>query len=161
MIQSAAPSDKTVIENLMQDYLGELSGFTDDLSQSDGRYRYPYLSHYWDDPERYPFLITLDNQPVGFVLVRKDRDPGNGSERMEVAEFFVTEDNRRNGLGTRCALKVFGEFPGRWRVCVLTGNKPAHEFWRDVIRGVDPEFTEDTPSLETNDQTVFHLTSFS
>lgn len=155
MIKAATEADKQTIVELMQDYLSELAQYTPDLDSDAERYHYPYLDSYWEDPGRYPFLVTQEGWSVGFILVRQDMNPTDGSPLMEVAEFFVTADRRRDGLGTRCAESLFEEIPGNWRACVLEGNETAYGFWKSVIAGVDPGFVEVTPSDATNHQYVF------
>ncbi|MBT4160865.1 MAG: GNAT family N-acetyltransferase [Gammaproteobacteria bacterium] len=159
MIELASIDDKPIIEDLMQDYLGGLSAFTDDLLSVNGRYQYPYLDHYWSDPARHPFLIKSGKTVVGFVLSREEINPAGGSVVMEIAELYVVPEYRQQGLGRRTAIEIWQQSPGTWRVCVLKDNKVAYKFWRKLILDVDPCFSEESPSKKTNNQTVFHLIS--
>ena len=64
----AQSNQKPLIDSLLQVYLGELSRYTDDIQLQEGRYVYPYLSHYWHDPARHAFLIQSQQEIGGFLL---------------------------------------------------------------------------------------------
>ena len=49
---SAKKSQAPVLTNLMQLYLHDFSEFSGETTNPDGRYEYPYLEHYWADPDR-------------------------------------------------------------------------------------------------------------
>lgn len=71
-------TDAGIIETLLNDYLQELSRHRDVPVGATDSASYPYLSLYWSEPGRHPFLIRLQNDRlqndhydiVGFVLVR-------------------------------------------------------------------------------------------
>lgn len=158
MIRVAEEREREQIESMMQDYLAELAAYTDDLLPVDGRYEYPYLDFYWRKGGRTPYLFDDGNRTSGFALVRQDQDPRNGSQFMEMAEYFVTVENRRCGTGTRCAREVFLNHPGRWQVGVMKDNAPAYGFWRRLLRDLDPGLSEEAPSLANNHMFVYRLT---
>lgn len=161
-LRDAALSDRDLIDVMMQDYLLELSTYTSAIKVVDGRYHYPYLAHYWQDPDRHPYLIGTgeswrEKNVAGFLLVREDLCPINGDHLTEVAEAFIKKQYRRKGLAEASVLEAISGSPGIWRVCVLPDNKPAYGFWRQLIEKVDPHFEEETPSAKNNHQVVFKL----
>jgi len=132
-VRSAKQHEASILENLLQLYVHDFSEFEEIYPGADGRYAYPYLAHYWEDPGRYPFLIRVDNNLAGFALLRLDSDPVTGQQAMDVAEFFVLRTYRRHGVGARAARKLWDLFPGQWHVRVLNSNEAAYHFWKTII----------------------------
>ncbi len=132
-VRSAKRGDKAVIEDMLQAYLGEFAKFEQVEQDEDGQFIYPYLDFYWEDPNRYPFLLCTENELAGFALCRFEVDPVSGREQMEMAEFFVKPEFRRTGVGREAAAWLWNLFPGRWIVRVLKSNKRAMPFWETVI----------------------------
>jgi predicted acetyltransferase len=123
---AAAEDDRSIVRRLL-----ELNAH--DFSEIDGRdvgphgeYGYRYLDHYWTEPDRHAFLIKVDGQIAGLVLIRAG-DP------HEFGEFFVLRKYRRSGIGRAAAHEVFRRFPGSWVVHEIPGNDAAVSFWRTVI----------------------------
>jgi len=132
-VRSAKKSQAAVLDNLMQLYLHDFSEFSGEVINESGRYEYPYLDHYWEDPDRYPFLIYADKDIAGFALTRFEVDPLNGQGRMDMTEFFVLRPYRRQQIGTLAAERLWNLFPGQWQVMVWKANKPAYAFWKPLI----------------------------
>lgn len=132
-IRSAKKSEKGIVEALMQDYMAEFATFEPVEQDADGKYVYPYLPHYWGDPNRYPFLIRVGEDIAGFALLRFEANPLDGQGEMEMAEFYVTPPFRRSAVGTRTAVHLWNLFPGKWVVRVLKSNKNAYPFWKRAI----------------------------
>ena len=132
----AGEGDRTVMGNLMQLYLHDFSSFaaSPDLQiREDGTFDYPYLEHYWSDPDRHPFLIRSDRNLAGFALVRRERDPESGQPVTDLAEFFVLRGFRRRHIGTEAAMMLWDRFPGHWQVRVMSENRVACQFWKPLI----------------------------
>ena len=120
------------MENLYQFYMGDLAPWYPQFSLGpDGRYDSEKLACYFDEEERYPWLIMVDGAPAGFVLVRKVRR--NHIHSHSIDEFFVHRQFRRHGVGVAAALKVFGLYPGAWEIGVLDVNERAIAFWKSVL----------------------------
>ena len=154
-LQIVDVSKKGLLDLLIQDYLGELSAYNDDIQSVDGRFQYSYLDAYWQDTARDPYFIFSENQLAGFLLIRQDHDPRNGRSLMEVAELYITKDHRRRSIGGQALKKIWQHHSGYWRVCVLASNKPAYCFWQSLIHAADSDYSETTPSAATNHQFVF------
>ncbi len=148
-VSIATVEQKTVIANLLQYYLYDFSEFSPTEINSQGSFDYPYLDHYWRDPDRTPYLFCLDNRPMGFALVRVETDPGNGEKWMDLAEFFVLRPYRRLGYGSTLAASVWNLHPDRWQVRLFETNKVAYPFWKRVIDDfTDGEFRESAKDKE-------------
>jgi predicted acetyltransferase len=132
-ITPANTSEKHVVENLLQYYLHDFSEFTTIAMDESGRFEYPYLAHYWREPDRWPLLIRQNEDIIGLALVRQDADPADGRPYREIAEFFILRSHRRKGLGGAAAKLIFERFSGTWQVAVLHSNNKAQSFWQTVI----------------------------
>lgn len=130
---AAKRSDAPTLDALLQEYLHEFSAFEDIPIGADGRYAYPYLAHYWTEPDRHSYLILVDDDVAGLALARVDKNPDDGTEVMDMAEFFVVPAHRRKGIGETAARRLWALFPGPWQVRVLLANEPALAFWRQVV----------------------------
>ena len=80
----------------IQPYLAELSKFVSIEKNFEGQYDYPYLDHYWREPDRHPFIIYLNNEAVGFLLVREDMDPTDGTSLTEISELYILPERTPN-----------------------------------------------------------------
>jgi predicted acetyltransferase len=125
--------DTPVLRRLMQLYLydlGTIDGWEigdDGLYGSEAR-----IESFWHDPRRRSFLVRVDGELAGFVMIR-DGAHFAGDGTREISEFFVLRGYRRRGVGERVARRVFDMFPGGWEVTELASNVEARAFWRQVI----------------------------
>ena len=132
-LKPATEIDRPTLESLMQLYIHDFSEFTGEEIDQNGKYSYPYLTHYWQDSDRFPFLIMADGKLAGFALVRREADPENNELNMDMSEFFVLRAFRRTGIGSQAALQIWNQFPERWHLKVLKTNKAAYPFWKKLI----------------------------
>lgn len=126
-LQLLEPSDRPVVDNLWQCYQHDLSEFRGSLPGPDGRYKNSRVTTYLDSPDRSTYLITVDDAPAGFVMVRQHDE----SSRV-LGEFFVVRSLRRQGLGRTVATQVFTRHPGRWELAFQEANTRAVRFWTDL-----------------------------
>ena len=155
-VRSAKKAEKKIVENLMQLYLHDFSEFEDLQVGDDGSFEYQFLDHYWEDPNRYPFLIWLDGKPSGFALLRFAMEMPAMVGLMDLAEFFVIRSERRKGVGTQAANRLWDLFPGRWQLRVMQSNKPAYPFWKQTISA----YTGDSYDERREEQMVVRSTTF-
>ena len=125
----ASRDQEPLLANLLQLYIYDFNEILDLDLEADGRFAYPHLPLYWREPGRYPFLIIMDGQPAGFVLVKT----GSEWNVRDMAEFFVMRRYRRHGVGTSIAHEVWRRFPGPWEVRVMETNVGAQHFWTHAI----------------------------
>src|SRR5579863_2408117 len=113
----AEREQEPILANLLELYAHDFSEFLDLELGEDGRFSYSELPLYWSEPEGHPFLIRIDGNLAGLVLVKK----GEGGV-WDMAEFFVVRGWRRCGMGTQAAHEVWERFPGMWEVRVVQAN---------------------------------------
>jgi predicted acetyltransferase len=129
----AAPDQAPILANLLELYAHDFSEFHDLDLREDGRFGYRDLPLYWLEPNRHPFLVRVDDELAGFVLVRKGSGISGNAAVWDMAEFFVVRGYRRRGIGTEIAHEVWRQFPGRWEVRVMQSNHLALHFWERAI----------------------------
>ena len=122
-----------MLANLLELYAHDLSEYFDLPLQPSGRFGYPPLPLYWREEGRFPFIVTVDQQIAGFVLVSRGSRINDAPQVWDVAEFFVMRGYRKRGVGAVAAAEVFRRFAGGWEVRVLESNMPALAFWRAAI----------------------------
>ena len=150
-VRSAKEHEKDILDNLLQLYLHDFSEFSSQETDSRGRFTYPYLDHYWQDPQRFPFIIYVESNIAGFALVRREEDPDTGEPITEMTEFFILRMFRNRGIGNKAAVKLWNSFQGKWRVQVLNKNKRAYPFWKNAIS----RYTNDASEEKSDARIVF------
>jgi predicted acetyltransferase len=116
----AAP-DPASIGTMMTPYLRELTPAGPSI--------YPRLAAYWQDRDRFPYVIRAEAHDVGFALVRAHMD----ARLLEMAEFYVARAWRRRGIGRHAVQVLFARHPGFWHLQILEDNAAARSFWRSVV----------------------------
>jgi len=134
-ISQASAKDKEIIQNLGRFYVYDMSRYCGFLegwqTPSNGLYECFDFSRYWKEPDRYPFLLHVDNELAGFVLVNKI---GSAPDiDLNMAEFFIIAKFQGKGVGRYVAEKIFSRFPGEWEVMQIPENKGAITFWEKVV----------------------------
>ena len=126
----ATREQEPVLANLLELYSHDFSEFIDLELQPDGRFGYAELPLYWQEENRYPFLVQVEGQLAGFVLITRGSRITGDPTVCDVSEFFIARKYRQRGLGTAVAKLIWQRFPGAWEVRVIESNRPAASFWR-------------------------------
>lgn len=148
-VRAATAGEAPVLANLLELYAHDFSEIMDLRLGADGRFGYPELPLYWRDAGRFPFLVRVDGELAGFVLVSKGSRVRADPRVWDVAEFFVARGYRKRGIGAAAAHEVWRRFPGRWEVRVIEKNQAALAFWRAAVasftRAAAEPFVAETP----------------
>jgi len=142
-LDPASATERPVLENLFQLYAYDWSelGWLD--VGRDGRFAAPSLAAYWQADDRHPFLIRVDGQLAGFLLVAARSRLTGTIGVFDMAEFFVMRKYRRRGVGFAAAAAAFDRFSGRWEIRQRDENVAATAFWRRVVaRYTDGSYQE-------------------
>ncbi|MFA6007367.1 MAG: GNAT family N-acetyltransferase, partial [Candidatus Shapirobacteria bacterium] len=125
--------DKEILRKMLGDYEEEITGKDEE---------YKYLDSYWEEKNRWPFFILVDEKVAGFVLVNEhlilsEKAPptqkATAGQSKNVSEFYIKKEYRAKGIGREAALKIFETFEGKWEVREIKENPKAREFWLKVI----------------------------
>ncbi|MEJ8302707.1 GNAT family N-acetyltransferase [Saccharibacillus sacchari] len=143
---------REVLENLMQFYIYDFSGFLGFDVEQDGKYSpYPLEDYFKEGNHQFAYMIKREEKHVGFVLVHLIKDLG--VQRYSIAEFFVLKKYRREGMGKAVAMEVFNRHQGPWEVHQVESNPGAQIFWKKVIdeytKGQFEERIENGKTIQT------------
>lgn len=131
----ASKKDKDTIQNLGRFYVYEMSRYCGFLPTwevpPDGLFWCIDLSSYCESPDRHAFLIKVDDELAGFVLINKTGTTPDVD--WHVGEFFIVSKFQGKGVGSYVAEQVFNQFPGVWETSQIPENSAAIEFWDKVI----------------------------
>ncbi len=132
----ASIKDYPVIQNMarfyvydMSEYLGHEKGWE---MPENGLYECIDFKKYWEDPDAHPFLIRIDQEIAGFVII--DKKGSRPDIDFNMAQFFIVRKFKHQGIGRYVATYCFDRFKGTWEVMVLPGNTGAYEFWKKVVQ---------------------------
>ncbi|MES2122577.1 MAG: GNAT family N-acetyltransferase [Chlamydiota bacterium] len=134
-LYKATKEDKTTIQNLGRFYVYEMSRYCGFLptweTPPNGLFECIDLSSYCEEPDRHAFLIKVDDELAGFVLVNKI---GSSPEvNWNIGEFFVIAKFQGKGVGRSVAKQIFNQFHGVWETTQIPENKAAIDFWEKVV----------------------------
>lgn len=129
----AKKEQESIMANLLELYAYDFTEFFDFDIGNNGFYGYEWLPLYWEEPNRFPYLIYVEGKIAGFVLVQKGSPISDEKEIYDISEFFVMRKYKRKHIGTKVAIKIWKKFKGHWQVRVLKENKIAHGFWMKTI----------------------------
>lgn len=131
----ATDNDREMIQNMGRFYVYDMSRYCGSLPgwefPSNGLYECFDLTIYWQDPNRHPFLIKVDQEIAGFALINKIGSTPDVDWNM--GEFFVAAKFQGKGIGCEIAEQIFNQFPGIWEVMQMPENQGAIDFWEKVV----------------------------
>jgi predicted acetyltransferase len=154
-VRAASNDEQAVIMTLLDQYLRELRRFREFPVGATNAAGYPYFQDYWSEPDRLPFTIWANGELAGFALIRRISDEHGWV--MQMAEFFIQPQYRRQGIGHAAAVALWQQFPARWELQVMKGNGPAIEFWRTCIDAQAQAWHVEEISANDGPRLVFHF----
>ena len=159
-ISPAAQAEATILSGLLDLYAHELSAIANLPIAAGTPFQYEPLPRYWAEAHHYPYLVRVDGELAGFVLVQQGSRLTKAPDVWDVAEFFVVKRYRKRGIGQRVAHSIWRQHAGRWEVRVMERNTAADGFWRRAIEAyvglpVEPELVR----VGDKSWNVFRVTS--
>ena len=133
-LQALAASAKPLLQQLLQLYLYDFSEYDGEEINEHGYYTYNYLDYYWTEEGRHTFLIKVEENIAGFVLLAKHCFVLNVEDRLSISEFFIMRKYRRKGIGKQVALEILEKYPVHWEIAHYTSNKASLIFWEEVVK---------------------------
>lgn len=130
--------DKTVLYNLIQLYRYDSSEFDGHVLNNHGLYLYKYFDHQWTDEYRRPFIVKVDGEIVGFVLIslgvpKEYMKLSTAEKTNSISDFFIMRKYRRKGVGSKVVYSLLEKFIGTWEIRQTAANQPAYTFWKQII----------------------------
>jgi predicted acetyltransferase len=142
----ATLKDYPTIQNMARFYVYEMSrecglNSADWACPIDGLYESFDFKHYFTDTDRKAYLVNVNEELAGFVLIYPTGKQPNIQWHM--GEFFILARFQQRGIGRLVAQQVWNHHPGSWEVTVIPENQRALQFWRKAIAAtVDHNFSE-------------------
>ena len=134
-LEVATNSASSLLSNLLELYMHDLSEIFPIKVGVDGRFGYDKLSRYWSEPDtHFAYFIRSKADVAGFALVTRGSPATDDPADLDMTEFFVLRSYRRGGVGRRAAFLLWDRLPGRWVVRVSEMNPAALVFWEGAIR---------------------------
>ena len=131
----ATKEDKDIIQKLGRFYVYEMSRYCGFLPTwevpPNGLFECIDLSSYCEKSDRHAFLVKVDDELAGFVLINKVGSTPDVD--WNIGEFFIISKFQKKGVGSYAAEQVFDQFPGIWETSQIPENKAAIEFWDRVV----------------------------
>lgn len=75
-------------------------------------------------PDSLSFWVLSGGEKVGFILISRLKDG-----TLDLGEFSIFPEHRRQGLGFAAVEQLLHGYPGRWTLGVAGGSASAEEFW--------------------------------
>jgi predicted acetyltransferase len=126
VLRKAQTGDQTTMRAMLADHLREMLAF------GPVEEPYPYFDVYWTEATRWPYLIEVAGEPIGFVMVNQWSPSGRGTDHA-IGEFYISPAHRRRGHGAEAARQAFRAHPGQWELLIFAANRPAQAFWPAAI----------------------------
>lgn len=135
-LSPATLNDYPTIQNMARFYVYDLSRECGFISQdwalpSDGLFESFDFKNYFEEPTRRTFLIKVNEELAGFVLLNQVCTAPETLWNM--GEFFIIAKFQSKGIGHKVAFQIWDQFPGKWEVSVIPENKSALKFWQRTI----------------------------
>jgi predicted acetyltransferase len=130
-ILPVTPVEYPIIQNMARFYVYDMSRHMGWAFPENGTLDCIDFKHYVEKPENKAFLIRVNNELAGFVLLDKKQL----SDRIDwnMGQFFLAAKFQGKGISQAVAREVFKTHPGKWSVAAMPENIKAVKFWRKLI----------------------------
>ena len=138
---SATLADYPTIQNMARFYVYDRTKYMGWECPENGLFECIDFKHYFENSDERAFLIRVDNEIAGFVLL--DRVHLLEPVDWNMGEFFVLTKFQGTGVASKVAREIFKTHKGKWSVAVMPENLKAVKFWRkSIIEASRGKFTE-------------------
>ena len=136
----AALTDYPVIQNLARFYVYDRTAFMGWECPEDGLFECIDFKHYFENLDEKAFLIRVDGEIAGFVLL--DKVQLIEAVDWNMGEFFILAKFQGKNVASIVAEQIFNDNPGRWSVAVIPENIKAVKFWQKAFLAVCGAYSE-------------------
>ena len=137
-LKTVGPDDRTLLWNINQKYLYEMTNFYDNPMDAEGNIHYGYFDAYFTDPRRKAYLIYCGDGLAGFAMLCPYSNIGRTPD-CTMAEFTVFPAYRRRHIAREAAKMIFSLHPGVWEIKYNEKNTAAKALWNRAAAPYDPE----------------------
>lgn len=135
-IVEASLDDYPTIQNMARFYVYDMSRYCGHISSEwaipkNGLYECFDFKVYFEDIERKAYLIKVDEELAGFVLLNKCST--TPSVDWNKGEFFILAKFQGTGLSRQVTELIWSMHYGLWEVSVIPENIRGLAFWRKAI----------------------------
>jgi predicted acetyltransferase len=132
----ATMADYPVIQNMARFYAYDMSRYCGFISNEwdfpkDGLYEAHDFKKYFEEPDRKAFLVKIEDELAGFVLLNKIGTLPD--TEWDMGEFYVLAKFQGKGIAKQVAFQIWQEFNGKWEVTVIPENLIGLTFWRKTV----------------------------
>lgn len=128
--------DKSVLTNMFQLYMHDITAFLPMELNSHGLFDYQYIDSYFIPNEnRFAYFIHIDGKLAGFVMISDDFMVLDKEEpKFNMSEMFIVNAYKNKGFGEKVATKIFDMYKGSWEVRPVPQSEGAKKFWERIIK---------------------------
>lgn len=136
----ATIEDYPVIQNIARFYVYDRTAFMGWECPEDGLFECIDFKHYFESIDKKAFLIRVNGEIAGFVLIDKEQllEPVT----WNMGEFFILAKFQGKNIANIVATQIFKDHPGKWSVAVMPENIKAVKFWKKAIITVCQAYDE-------------------
>ena len=131
-LQEVTEAEKGVLQNLVHLCMHDYSEFDKFEIGPEGEFTYRWFEAYFREDGRDAYLIRVDENLGGFVMVRSN--PGEEDWDFQIAEFFILRRYRRMGMGSLVSQKILNSRKGVWEISYDTRNEAASNLWNSISK---------------------------
>lgn len=155
IIIPATLADYPAIQNMARFYVYDRTAFMEWPCPENGLFDCIDFKHYFENPNEKAFIIRVNNEIAGFVLLDKMKlldemdmrslvsQNTKANINWNMGEFFVLAKFQGKGVASAVVKQILKEHPGQWTVAVMPENIKAVKFWRKTIADISNEaYTE-------------------
>ena len=127
----ATLADYPIIQNMARFYVYDRTPYMGWECPESGLFECIDFKHYFENPDEKAFLIRVEDEIAGFVLLDKMQvlEPVD----WNMGEFFILAKFQGKGIANIVIQEIFKQHPGKWSIAVMPENIKALKFWRRVI----------------------------
>ena len=130
-LHPAQRDDLDTVNNLMQFYLHDLSEWLPLKLAHHGFFPNQLEESYWRHPATQPFLIHVDDELAGFIIVDNQTHLPNAEHN--ISYFFLARRWRGQGVAQFVVSTLLRRILGQWQIFHIDANLPAKRFWAGLI----------------------------
>jgi predicted acetyltransferase len=161
----ATMDDYPTIQNMARFYVYDMTRLCGFLSEDwhcpkDGLYESFDFKIYFEAADRFPFLVKIDDELAGFVLINKVGTTPTTDWNM--GELFILAKFQGKGIAQQVTKILWQKFPGIWEALVIPEMKYSLNFTRKTINQLtNGHYTEEYKLVRFDrDQPYRHVFTF-